>query len=233
MIFEDPIQTIRVELPASWSYDSFNSSLTDLVFTRWDRQEVLLIIHVRRASVDENQLDDQWIKQIRTEAGEKDPLIDMTSNHGRAVAATFTPGRGISQRVAFLRGPNVELVIEQRGSETGADNPWAPLEKAVLTASSDANRELKENLGRAEFNQCVEKANAAVAKKDIPAVIDALGEAMRIGVYSWLRSLSSPDGMPEINAAVRAAQTLFQLGRPELLRWQTHSKWSGGRTREE
>jgi hypothetical protein len=107
----------------------------------------------------------------------------------------------------------VELVIEQRGSETGADNPWAPLDKAVLTASSDANRKLNENLGRSEFNQCIEKANAAVAKKDNPAVIDALEEGIRIGVYSWLRSLSSPDKAPELNAAIRAAQTLFQLGR--------------------
>ncbi len=212
MIFEDPIQTIRVELPAGWSCDSFNSSLTDLVFTRWDRQEVLLIIHVRRTSADASQPDEQWIEQIRTETGEKNSLIDLTSNHGRAVAVTFTPARGMSQRVAFVRGSNVELVIEQRGSETGADNPWAPLEKAVLTASSDANRELKKNLGRAEFNQYIEIANAAVAKKDNPAVIDALGEALRVGVYSWLRSLSSPDNMPEINAAVRAAQTLFQLG---------------------
>ena len=166
MIFEDPIQTIRAELPAGWSYDSFNSSLTDFVFTRWDRQEVVLIIHVRRATIAESQPDEQWTKQIQAESGQKDPLIEMASNHGRAVAATFTPGRGLSQRVAFVRGPNVELVIEQRGSETGAENPWVPLEKAVLTASSDANRELGENLGRAEFNQCIEKANTAVENKD-------------------------------------------------------------------
>jgi hypothetical protein len=213
MIFKDPIQTIQVELPAGWSYDSFNSSLTDLVFTRWDRQEVILIVHVRRASIDASQTDEQWMDRIRTEMGNYDSLIDLASNHGRAVAATFTPNRGRSQRVAFIRGPRVELVIEQRGSETGADNPWAPLEKVVLTASSDANRELKENLGQAEFNQYIEKANAAMAEEDVPAVMDALQEAIRVGVYSWLRSLSSSDNMPAIYAAVRAAQTLFQLGR--------------------
>jgi hypothetical protein len=128
MIFKDPIQTIRVELPAGWSFDSFNSSLTDLVFTRWDRQEVLMVIHVRRASVEESQPDEQWIDRIRTEAGDIESLIDLTSNHGRAVAATYAPVRGMTQRVAFVRGSCVELIIEQRGSETGADNPWAPLE---------------------------------------------------------------------------------------------------------
>ena len=213
MIFEDPIQTIRVELPASWSYDSFNSSLTDFVFTRWDRQEVLIVIHVRRATIAEGKPDTQWIEQIREESGEKDAFVDMTSGHGRAVAATYTSKQGLSQRVAFVRGRNVELVIEQRGSEPGADNPWAPLEKAVLTASSDANRELGEDLGRAEFNQFIEKAHAAVEKEDLSKVIEALGEAVRVGVYTWLRSLSSPDGAPRINAAVRSAQTLARLGR--------------------
>lgn len=222
MIFEDPIQTIQVELPAGWSYDSFNSSLTDLVFTRWDRQEVLLVIHVRRASVAESEPDEPWIGKIQAESGVKDPLVDMTSNHGRAVAATFSSGRGMSQRVAFVRGSNVELIIEQRGSETGAENPWIPLEKAVLTASSDANRALEKNLGYAQFNQFIEKADAAVEKKDLSAAIDALGEAVRVGVYSWLQSLSSPDNVPEISAAVRTAQVLFQLGRftrnPYLIR---------------
>jgi hypothetical protein len=213
MIFEDPIQTIRVELPAGWTFDSFNSSLTDLVFTRWDRQEVVIIIHVHRATIGESQPDEQWIERIRTESGEQTPLIDMTSNHGRAIAADFSAPRGSLHRLAFVRGRNVEMAIEQRGSELGAENPWAPLEKAVLTASSDANRELKENLGRAEFNQSIAKANEAVKKEDLAAVIDALKEAVQIGIYTWLRSLSSPDNAPEIHAVVRAAQTMFQLGR--------------------
>jgi len=212
MIFEDPIRTIRVELPAGWSYDYFNSSLTDFVFTRWNLQEALVIVHVRRASVAESQPDEQWIEQIRAESGNEAPLVDMTSNHGRAVAATFTPQKGLSQRVAFVRGPKVELIIEQRGSEPGAQNPWVPLEKAVLTVSSDANRDLGLNRGRVEFNQFIEKANAAFEKKDTPAVIDALEEAVRTGVCAWLRSLSSPDNVPEINAAVRVAQTMAQLG---------------------
>jgi hypothetical protein len=213
MIFEDPIRTIRVELPAGWTFDSFNSSLTDLVFTRWDRLEVVIVIHIRRATIGESQPDGQWIEQIRTESGEQNPLIDMVSNHGRAVAADFSVPRGSLHRAAFIRGRNVEVIIEQRGSELGAENPWAPLEKAVLSASSDANRELEKDLGRAEFNQSIAKANAAVNKQDPAAVVDALKEAVQIGVHTWLRSLSSPDNAPEINAVVRAAQTMFQLGR--------------------
>jgi len=216
MIFEDPVRTIRVELLAGWTYDPFNSSLTDLVFTRWDRQEVLLIIHVRRATVAENQSDEQWIEQVRTEFGMQTPLLDGISHHGRAVVADLSPPRGIPQRVAFVRGRNVELIVEQRGTESGAPNPWAPLEKAVLTASSEANRELTENGGRVQFNEFIEKAHAAVEKKDLEAVMDALGEALRTGIHTWLRSLSSPDNVPEINAVVRAAQVMSQLGQFSL-----------------
>jgi hypothetical protein len=213
MIFEDPIRTISVELPAGWSYDPFTSSLTDFIFSHWACPEVLLIVHVRRSEITESRPDKEWIEQIRNESDKAISLDDMMSNHGRAIAATFESKGGLVQRVAFIRGANVELAVEQRGSEPGSKNPYAPLEKAVLTVSSGANGKLPESGGRVEFNQSIEKANLAFDKKDFPNVADALGEAVRIGVYTWLRSLSSPDNVPEISAAVRAAQTMAQLGR--------------------
>ena len=69
MIFEDPIKTIYVEVPAGWVYDPFDSTLTDFVFVRWDQPEELMVVHVRRASVPASQPDEEWVEKIRSEIG--------------------------------------------------------------------------------------------------------------------------------------------------------------------
>ncbi len=116
MIFKDPIRTIQVEVPAGWAFDPFNSTLTDFVFSRWDQPHEMIAVHVRRASVPSGQPDEEWIGKIRAETGEAASLTDLPSDHGRAIAVEFKSSRGWAQRVAFVRGPRVEMVIEQRSA---------------------------------------------------------------------------------------------------------------------
>jgi hypothetical protein len=212
MVFKDPIRTIQVELPAGWVYDPFNSTLTDFVFVRWDQPEEMVGVHIRRASVPATQPDAKWIEKIRAEIGEAAALIDMTSVHGRAVATDFKSNKGLAQRVAFVRGPKVELVIEQRSTAQSTQNLWDPLEKAVLASSSDANLELPADYGPEEFNRAVESANLAFEKNDYPAIENALQQSIQIGTLAWLHSMISPGSALDIDAAVRVAQAMMHLG---------------------
>ena len=214
MIFEDPIRTLRVDLPTGWTCNPFDSTLTDFVFMRWDQPEDLIAIHLRRAVIPEDQPDERWIEKIRSEIGigAAGSLIDMVSNQGRAVAAEFKSDRGLAQRVAFVRGPKVELVLEHRSTAPATPDRWAPLEMVVRTASSDANLEIHEDSGPEEFNKSVEAANLAFEKNDSSAIKDALQQTIKIGISAWLQSMAAPGGALEIDASVRVAQAVLHLG---------------------
>jgi hypothetical protein len=211
MLFEDPIQTVSVELPAAWTYNPFDSTLTDLYFSRWDQPGNLVGVHVRPASIPQEQPDERWVEKIRSEVNSRASLTEMEFGGGCAVAADFSPGKGSAQRVVFMRGPCVELVIEQRHTGLDSTYSWAPLEKAVQTISSAVNRNEPEKHGANEFNQCVEVANEAFGKNDIPAVVEALQQAVQIGASAWLHSLMPPVSSPELHAAVRVAQAMLHL----------------------
>ena len=212
MIFKDPIRTVQVEVPAGWVFDPFNSTLTDFVFSRWDQPHEMIAVHVRRASVSSGQPDEEWIGKIRAETGEAASLMDLPSAHGRAVAAEFKSSRGWVQRVAFVRGPRVELVIEQRSALQAAQNIWEPLERAVRTAEAAANTELPEEFGPEEISRSVEAVNLAFEKDDHYEVESALKKSIDVGTSAWLHSMAIPDRALEINAAVRVAQATAHLG---------------------
>ena len=222
MIFRDPIRTIQIEVPAGWAYDPFNSTLTDFVFSRWDQPEEMIAVHARRASVPSSQSDEEWIGKIRAETGETVQLAALPSARGRAVAAEFASNSGWAQRVAFVRGPHVELVIEQRSAMQTAQGQWEPLEHAVRTAASDANLDLPEDGGPGEFNKSVEAVNQAFEKEDRQEIANALRKSIDLGTSAWLRNMAVPDRALEINAAVRVAQAMvhfgFFTGEPSVVR---------------
>jgi hypothetical protein len=222
MIFEDPIKTLCTEVPAGWVYNPFDSTLTDFVFVRWDRPEELMVVHVRRASVPAGRPDEEWVEKIRSETGAASALMDRTSNHGRAVAADFKPKGGIAQRVGFVRGPHVELVIEQRSAAPATQDAWSPMDTVILTSVSNANLEMQGDFGPEELNNSVKVANAAFEKNDDVAIVDALQQSIKIGTSAWLQSMAMPERALEINASVRAAQAMAHLGlfggNPFLLR---------------
>jgi len=220
-IFNDPIESLSVDLPAGWAFDPLNSSLTDFFFSRWDKPDELLALHIRRAAVAEGDTDENWVEQIREEVGGANPLTDISCSSGRAVGATFISKQGLAQRVAFVHGRRVDLTIEQRGADLKASDLWAPLNRAVQTASSAANIN-RRDCGPDEFNQCIEAANQAFENKDLSSGLKALKEAVQTGISIWLQSLAAPGGELEINAPFRVAQALVHLGRftdnPYLLR---------------
>lgn len=212
MIFKDPMQTIQTEIPAGWVYDPFNSTLTDFVFSRWDQPQEMLAIHVRRASIPADRPDEEWIQTIRSETRDNPTLKDLSSTRGPAVAAEFASSRGWVQRVAFVRGPRVELVVEQRSSLQTAQNMWEPLERAVRTAVSDANLELPEEVEPEEFNRSVQAVNQAFEKDDPDEIEIAIRTSIAAGISTWLHSMVMPDRALEVNAAVRVAQATMHLG---------------------
>lgn len=212
MLFKDPIRTIQTEVPTGWAFDPFNSTLTDFVFCRWDQPQEMIVAHVRRASIPSSRSDEEWIGKIRAETAGKAHLTELPLEHGCAVSAEFTSNRGWAQRVAFVRGPQVELVIEQRSTTQTAPNQWQPLEQAVRTASSGANLDLPEDGGPGEFSRSVEAVNQAFENDDPEEIAEALRRSIQAGTSAWLRSMALPDGALEINAAVRTAQAMLHLG---------------------
>jgi hypothetical protein len=222
MFFEDPIRTVSVELPPGWAYHPFDSTLTDLFFIRWDRPDDLIAVHVRPASIAQEEPHEKWVEKIRSEVGDQASLTDLISNTSRAVCAEFKSGEGMALRVAFVRGPRVELVIEQRCMEWEMQDLWAPLERAVRTAVSSVNLKAPVEVGATELNHSIESANQAFEKKQYDAVVDALNHAIQVGTSAWLYSLAPPVNAPEINAAVRVAQAMMHLagfsGAPSLQR---------------
>jgi hypothetical protein len=210
MIFEDPIRTITIELPAGWTYNLFESMLTDFYFTRWDRPSEVVGVHVRPASAAQDQPDENWIQQVQTHLGDKAVLTPVGSIAGCAVTADFGSESGPMQRVAFIRGPKVELVVEQRSMEPQA-NRWAPLEMALQTVLSTVNFATFKGSGVDEFNQFMESANEAFAKQDFATVVTSLRQAIEIGTGAWLYSLAPPVNSPDFNAAVRVAQAMVNV----------------------
>jgi hypothetical protein len=210
--FIDPIRTVLVELPPGWAYSPFDSTLTDFYFSRWDHPEQLIAVHVRPTSVGQEQPYEKWVEQIRSEVGGTPSLAEIAAKDGPAVAADFGSADGVPQRVAFIRGKLVELVIEQRGVEPGSRNPWLALEMAVGTASSAVNVNAPEKLGEDEVNRSIEAANQAFEKKEFTEVVDALERAIKIGTAAWLCSLVPPVNSPEIHAAARVAQAMMHMG---------------------
>jgi hypothetical protein len=211
MFFEDPMKAVSLELPPGWAYNPFDSSLTDFVFIRWDRPGDMIVVHVRPASMAQEEPDEKWIERIHSEVGDKASISDMVSGSGRAISAEFSSGKGMIQRVAFIRGARVELVIEQRCMEMESYELWAPLDRVVRTVSSFVNVKKPEEISAAEFNQAIESANAAFKQKEYDAVVKALEHAIEVGTSAWLYSLAPPTSNPEIHAAVRVAQAMVHL----------------------
>lgn len=212
MLFKDPIRTIQADIAAGWAYDPFNSTLTDFVFSRWDQPHEMLAIHVRRSSLPPDSPDEEWTEKIRTETKGNATLTELPSAGGRAVVAEFKLNRGWAQRVAFVRGPRVEIVIEQRSTLQTGEETWRPLERAVRTAESGANLELPVESRPEEFNRSVQAVNQAFEEDDPSAIETALKNSINLGISAWLYSMAMPDRALEINAAVRVAQALMHLG---------------------
>lgn len=212
MLFKDPIRTIQADIAAGWAYDPFNSTLTDFVFSRWDQPHEMLAIHVRRSALPPDSPDEEWIEKIRTETKGNATLTELPSAGGRAIVAEFKSNRGWAQRVAFVRGPRVEIVLEQRSTMEEGEDTWRPLERAVRTVASDANLEIPVEGGPEKFNRSVQAVNQAFEENDPSAIEKALNNSINLGTSAWLYSMAMPDRALEINAAVRVAQALMHLG---------------------
>ncbi len=211
--FIDPIGTLTLEILPGWVYDQMYSTMTDFSFARWDSPEEMLVVHLRRAAVNADSSDEDWIAKIQEEIGEQKKMEDIDSPNGRAVVVDFVSNEGMNQRVAFLRGAHVDIAIEQRNADLDAPKPWEALVRAVETAVSGSNQPQQGAYSPVEFNKTIEAANAAFEKKDYEAVSQALEDAIQIGTTAWLTSLTSTEGAPEISAAVRVAQAQVHLGR--------------------
>lgn len=212
-LFDDPIRTLRIELPAGWAYDPFFSTLTEFYFARWDRPNEQIIVRLRPPTVLAGQPDEIWLAKTRAEVGPARPLFEMVSASGRAVGAAFNPANGPAQRVAFVRALRLEFVIEQRDADERAVDPWAALTRAVSTVASAANMQMPRYVELSEINRVIEAANKALAEGEPAAVVAAFQKAVWMGTSTWLYSIAAPDLLPEIYAALRVAQALTALGR--------------------
>jgi CHAT domain-containing protein len=223
--FVDPLQTVEVTLPAGWAYDPLSSSLTGLVFARWDRPDETLTVNLRPARVPAAAGEDAWLASLQAETGGR-PLLDLRSPEGPAVAVDLTgEGQGPWRR-AMVRGARADLVLVHRGADVAAADPWAPLRTAVGSAGSAQNRSLPRYRQESELRQAFAAAQAAVEAGDAQTAHAAVADALEVARSTWHASLLDAHRPPEVPAALRAAEVLAFLGHvlglPPFLRDAEH-----------
>ncbi len=218
--FADPLGTISVELPPGWGYDPASSSLTCLVFGRWDRSHQAILVKVQPARVAPGESDERWLESLgRLE--DAPPFADVASPRGRAVAITYVGRSGAAMhREAWVRGPRLDFMLEHRNCDPDDPHEWALLGAAVRSLDSAPNEAMPEWREEKDILASFKAGKAAYERGDTATATRALLDALRGAVGSWQYSLVAPGGYPKAGAAWRVAELLAALGN-----WTGHLAW--------
>ncbi len=219
-IFEDPIRALHVGLPSGWALDPFSSTLTRLFFAPWNRVDEVVIVSVEPARVPAPATDEAWLAAVRDEVTATSDFLDLPSTSGRAVAAETHPPSGSLQRVALVRGPRVDFVLEHNGADSADPQPWATLSAAVLHISSAANTNPGPAFSPAQIHAAVQAGLQAMQAGDRAALLRSFADAVRISTSSFLHTLTSFDEAVQVATAIEVARILASFAyvtRQEIL----------------
>jgi len=207
-VFEDPIRVLHVRLPSGWALDPFSSTLTQLFFAPWNRVDEILMVSVEPARVPAPATDEAWLAAVRDEVTATSDFLDLPSTSGRAVAAEIHAPSGSLERVALVRGPRVDFVLEHNGADSADPQPWATLSAAVLHISSAANTNPGPAFSTAQIHAAVQAGLQAMQAGDGAALLRSFADAVRMSTSSFLRTLTSFDEAAQVATAIEVARIL-------------------------
>lgn len=210
-IFEDPLRALRIELPTGWTYDPFTSSLTELYFGPWNRQQESLKVSIEPTRAAPNQSDEIWLALVKDEVTITQDFLDLPSRCGRAVAAEFQLPAGAMQRVALVRGPRVDFVFEHMGIEPTNPDPWATLRTTVLSVDSAVNHRLQGFFGPDKIRAAAESGLAAAKIGDTRSVLKGYSEAISMCTDDWLHTLTAFDEAPQVFVVLQIVPLLAEF----------------------
>jgi hypothetical protein len=209
-MFLDPTGTISVTLPPGWAFDPISSSLTALVFTDWTLpEERQVLVQVVPAHVGAGNSDDDWEAALRARLPAE---VTRAERREGSVMLVELPGREgrPDRRLAFVRGPRLDVLIEQVGVPLGGALATPVLTETVKTVDIPANRRLAEQREQSEWSAAMETAHQAYFAGDTTTAARELAKARAIAKETWLHSLTGRP-VPEIPAAMAEAEAALAL----------------------
>jgi CHAT domain-containing protein len=209
-MFLDPTGTINVALPPGWAFDPISSSLTDLVFTDWALpEERQVLVRVVPAHVGAGNSDDDWEAAVRARLPAE---VTRAERREGPVVLVELPGReGLpDRRLALVRGPRIDTLIEQMGVPVGGALSTPVLVETMKTLDIPANRRLAERREQSEWSAAMETAHKAYFAGHAATAASDLAKARAIAKEAWLHSLTGRP-IPEIPAAMAEAEAALAL----------------------
>jgi CHAT domain-containing protein/tetratricopeptide (TPR) repeat protein len=209
-MFLDPTSTASLSLPPGWAFDPISSSLTDLVFADWNSpSDRRIFVHVFPTRTDPSQSGSAWEAAVRAGLPGAATRVERRSSDLLLVERPGRDGRP-DQRWAMVRGPRLDVVIEQVGVPLGGALMTPELDAALGNLDVPANRHLAAQHEQSEWTKTMQAANQAHHAGNHRQAVDLLARAREIATDAWLHSLTGRP-LPEIPAAMAGADSALAL----------------------
>lgn len=228
-MFLDSIGTISISLPPGWAFDALSSSLLNLVFLDWTAaNERQVFARVFPSHTGASDADDAWEKEVRSHLPPEATRVERRKGPAGPVVLVERPGREgrPAQRWAIIRGPRLDVVIEQVGVPLGGALLTPEIAEALRTLDVPANRQLLPPQPQSAFHAAMQSANAAFHTGKVVEAAQGLARAREIAKSTWLYSLVG-SFLPEVPAAISEAQAALALaevtGSAMFLQQATHT----------
>lgn len=209
-MFLDPTATISISLPPGWAFDPLSSSLFNLAFLDWtgpnDHQ---VFVRVFPSHTDAGESDDNWESVVRSRLPADATRIERRDGSVMLVERPGHEGRP-AQRWAIVRGPRLDVIIEQVGVPLGGALMTPEIAESLRTLDVPANRHLDSPQPESEFDATMKAANVAFHAGDVQQAALSLARARKFATGSWLHSITGPS-IPEVPAVIAEAQAALAL----------------------
>ena len=208
MLFTDPAGTLTLRLPTGWAMDIGSSAPTVLVFSEW-HGPANRNLFARLMPTQAGGTASGWIAAVRGTLPPGVVSVQATDVRAPTIWAA-RPGREgrPDQRWAIVRGPVLDVVLEDVGVPLGGPMRTPVLELAVDTLAVPANGG---PAGQREstWDELMDAADEQMARGDAKASLGFLDRARRWVLNAWRDSLVEAEPQPRL--LVAAAHSLLRM----------------------
>jgi len=209
-MFYDPTGTISVDLPACWVSDPMSSTLTSIIFLDWRSPNTRQIfIHIYPTRQSPHVPDHDWQAQVREGLPATVTRVEYRAPGTLLVERPGSEGRP-DQRWGIVRGPRLDVIIEQVGVPLGGPLLTPELAMILNTIHVSANEKLDPPRSQQEYLAAMNMANRALQEQNMAETTRGLTTAQVIARQTWLHSLVALD-VPEVPAAIAVAETALRM----------------------
>jgi len=209
-MFYDPTGTFSVDLPAGWASDPTSSTLISTVFSDWrapNTRQIKISIYPTHHSP--HVPDHDWQARVREGLPAAVTRVEYRAPGTLLVERPGSEGRP-DQRWGFVRGPRLDVIIEQVGVPLGGPLLTPELAMILNTIHVSANEKLDPPRPQQEYLAAMNMANRAFHEQNQTETTSGLTTALIIARQTWLHSLVALD-VPEVPAAIAVAETALRM----------------------